>query len=105
MELFYEVKANLKKAQVRLLRDAGVRVIQPGIESFSSNVLARMRKGVKGLQNIQLLKWCKEFGITPHWNLLWGFPQTPAKRIRAHGRTPAAAHAPDAAAERLGHPQ
>ena len=77
VELFYEVKANLKKAQVRLLRDAGVRVIQPGIESFSSNVLARMRKGVKGLQNIQLLKWCKEFGITPHWNLLWGFPHEP----------------------------
>jgi ribosomal peptide maturation radical SAM protein 1 len=77
VELFYEVKANLKKAQVRLLRDAGVRVIQPGIESFSSDVLARMRKGVRGLQNIQLLKWCKEFGITPQWNLLWGFPHEP----------------------------
>ena len=77
MELFYEVKANLKKAQVRLLRDAGVRVIQPGIESFSNDVLARMRKGVRGLQNIQLLKWCKEFGITPQWNLLWGFPHEP----------------------------
>jgi ribosomal peptide maturation radical SAM protein 1 len=77
VELFYEVKANLKKAQVRLLRDAGVRVIQPGIESFSSNVLQRMRKGVTGLQNIQLLKWCKEFGVTPQWNLLWGFPHEP----------------------------
>jgi ribosomal peptide maturation radical SAM protein 1 len=77
VELFYEVKANLKKAQVRLLRDAGVRVIQPGIESFSNDVLARMRKGVRGLQNIQLLKWCKEFGITPQWNLLWGFPHEP----------------------------
>ena len=77
VELFYEVKANLKKAQVRLLRDAGVRVIQPGIESFSSNVLGLMRKGVKGLQNIQVLKWCKELGITPQWNLLWGFPHEP----------------------------
>ena len=45
LELFYEVKANLKKAQVRLLRDAGVRVIQPGIESFSTRVLDIMRRG------------------------------------------------------------
>jgi hypothetical protein len=33
-----------------------------------------MRKGVKGLQNIQLLKWCKEYSVRPHWNMLWGFP-------------------------------
>ena len=72
--LFYETKANLKKDQVRLLRAAGIRHIQPGIESFSDAVLRMMRKGVTGLQNIQLLKWCKELGVVPHWNLLWGFP-------------------------------
>ncbi|MEP0885781.1 RiPP maturation radical SAM C-methyltransferase, partial [Trichocoleus sp. ST-U3] len=78
LELFYEVKANLRKEQIRLLRDAGITMIQPGIESFSNHVLEIMRKGVKGLQNIQLLKWCKEFGVTPFWNLLWGFPgETP----------------------------
>jgi hypothetical protein len=33
-----------------------------------------MRKGVTLLQNVQLLKWCKEFGIVPFWNLLFGFP-------------------------------
>jgi radical SAM superfamily enzyme YgiQ (UPF0313 family) len=31
IELFYETKANLKKDQIRLLRDAGVTRIQPGI--------------------------------------------------------------------------
>jgi|SRR5919199_123150 ribosomal peptide maturation radical SAM protein 1 len=78
LELFYEVKANLKKNQVRLLQDAGITLIQPGIESLSSHVLELMRKGIKGLQNIQLLKWCKELGITAFWNLLWGFPgETP----------------------------
>jgi ribosomal peptide maturation radical SAM protein 1 len=30
---YYETKANLKKHEMRLLRDAGVRMIQPGIES------------------------------------------------------------------------
>ena len=33
-----------------------------------------MKKGVSGLQNIQLLKWCKEIGVHPIWNLLIGFP-------------------------------
>jgi ribosomal peptide maturation radical SAM protein 1 len=74
VELFYEVKANLKKEQIRQLRDAGILDIQPGIESFSDHVLGLMRKGVKGLQNIQLLKWCKEYSVRPHWNMLWGFP-------------------------------
>jgi ribosomal peptide maturation radical SAM protein 1 len=78
LELFYEVKANLKKAQLRLLRDAGVTQIQPGIESFSDAVLQLMRKGVRAIQNIQLLKWCKELGILPSWNILWGFPGEPS---------------------------
>jgi ribosomal peptide maturation radical SAM protein 1 len=75
--LFYEVKANLRKEQLRMLRDAGIRTVQPGIESFSDPVLKLMRKGVSALQNIQLLKWCKELGIAPSWNLLWGFPGEP----------------------------
>ncbi|MCI0442202.1 radical SAM protein, partial [bacterium] len=74
LDLFYEVKANLKKVQIRLLRDAGVRTIQPGIESFSNSILQLMGKGVSALQNIQLLKWCKELGVSVYWNLLWGFP-------------------------------
>lgn len=75
--LFYETKSNLKKDQVRLLAAAGVHHIQPGIESFSDPVLKLMRKGVSALHNVQLLKWCKQFGVTPLWNLLWGFPGEP----------------------------
>ncbi|MEC4885492.1 MAG: RiPP maturation radical SAM C-methyltransferase [Scytonema sp. PMC 1070.18] len=75
--LFYEVKANLRKEQIRLLKEAGIDGIQPGIESLSSRVLELMRKGIKGIQNIQLLKWCKELGVRPSWNMLWGFPGEP----------------------------
>ncbi|MBD2775612.1 RiPP maturation radical SAM C-methyltransferase [Iningainema tapete] len=75
--LFYEVKANLRKEQIRSLRDAKIDGIQPGIESLSSRVLELMRKGIKGIQNIQLLKWCKELGVRPSWNMLWGFPGEP----------------------------
>ena len=74
LDIFYEIKANLKKEQLATLRDAGVTMLQPGVESFSSSVLGLMGKGVKGIMNIQLLKWSKEHGITPFWNVLWGFP-------------------------------
>jgi|CXWL01.1.fsa_nt_gi ribosomal peptide maturation radical SAM protein 1 len=73
-ELFYEVKSNLRREQLVALRRAGITHIQPGIESFSDQVLGLMGKGVTGLQNIQLLKWCKELGLRPYWSLLWGIP-------------------------------
>jgi ribosomal peptide maturation radical SAM protein 1 len=82
VELFYETKSNLKKEQVRALRDAGVTQIQPGIESFSDSVLTLMQKGVTALQNIQLLKWCTELGVRPYWNVLWGFPGEPPDDYR-----------------------
>jgi ribosomal peptide maturation radical SAM protein 1 len=74
VNLFYELKANLRKEQLLLLREAGICEIQPGIESLNDNVLRIMRKGVSALQNIQLLKWCKELDLKPYYNLLWGFP-------------------------------
>jgi ribosomal peptide maturation radical SAM protein 1 len=74
VSLFYEIKSNLKREQIELLRDAGVLAIQPGIESLSTHVLQLMRKGVTAIQNVQLLKWCREYGITLAWNLLYGFP-------------------------------
>lgn len=74
VSLFYETKANLSKEQVRLLSESGVNAIQPGVESLSTHVLQLMKKGVSSIQNIQLLKWCKEYNVTVAWNLLYGFP-------------------------------
>jgi ribosomal peptide maturation radical SAM protein 1 len=73
--LFYETKANLTKEQLRALRDAGINSIQPGVESFSTDILRRMRKGTSAVQNVQLLKWCKELGVKPFWNIIYGFPE------------------------------
>jgi ribosomal peptide maturation radical SAM protein 1 len=72
--LFYEVKANLKKEHLKLLKAAGIHTLQPGIESLSDNVLKIMKKGVSALQNIQLLKWCRELDVRPVYNIIWGFP-------------------------------
>ncbi|WP_343983869.1 RiPP maturation radical SAM C-methyltransferase [Kribbella koreensis] len=73
-ELFYEVKANLSRAQLELLAKGGVRVLQPGLESLSSNVLRLMDKGVRAAQNVNLLRWAQYYGIQVEWNILWGFP-------------------------------
>lgn len=73
-EIFYEVKANLSREQLRLMAKAGVTSIQPGIESLSSHVLRLMRKGVRAVQNVNLLRWSQYYGIGVSWNLLWGFP-------------------------------
>ena len=70
----YETKTNLKKPQLKLLRDAGVRHLQPGIESLSTPILKLMKKGCTLLQNLQCLKWCHEYGIKVAWNFLYGFP-------------------------------
>jgi radical SAM superfamily enzyme YgiQ (UPF0313 family) len=61
--IFYEIKANLRREQVHLLADAGVRWIQPGIESLDDNALRLIGKGNSTLMNVQLLKWSCEFGI------------------------------------------
>lgn len=72
--LFVEVKSNLREEQVRLMAEAGLRWLQPGIESLDSRLLALMRKGARSWQQVQLLKLAREHGIFLFWNLLVGFP-------------------------------
>ena len=74
VDLFYEVKANLRYEQLVKMRDGGIRQIQPGIESLSDQVLGLMDKGVSAVQNIALMRWCVELGIQCCWNVLAGFP-------------------------------
>jgi len=83
LDLFWEIKANLTADHVRALRDAGVVWVQPGIESLSDHVLDLMRKGTTAFKNIELLKWCKEHGVKPLWNFLYGFPGETADDYRA----------------------
>lgn len=74
LELYYEAKANLKKEHIALCGRVGLRHLTPGIESFITPVLQLMRKGSTCLQNIQTLKWCRQFGVFPCWYYLVGFP-------------------------------
>jgi ribosomal peptide maturation radical SAM protein 1 len=70
----WEVKANLTREHVRQLAEARIDTIQPGIESLNDVVLDLMDKGTTMLRNVALLKWCRQYGVSPAWNLLFGFP-------------------------------
>ena len=71
---FFETKANLKKDQVRLLGEAGIRYIQPGIESLHQGPLDLIGKGCTPMLNLQILKWSLEYGMRVEWLFLFGFP-------------------------------
>ncbi len=81
--LFYEIKTNVCRKWMKALSDAGVRYIQPGIETLSTPILKCMRKGVTALQNVYLLKLCRIFGITPAWNFLIRIPGESAEDYEA----------------------
>jgi len=74
LSVFYEVKANLKRHQIEALAKAGVRMVQPGIESLDSRVLKLMRKGTSAWQNLLLLKWARQYGLGLAWTIIVGFP-------------------------------
>ncbi len=71
--LSFESRPTLTELQVRLVAQAGA-TVQVGIESLSDHVLQLMNKGVRALENIRLLRWCKEHGVTLDWNLIFGVP-------------------------------
>jgi hypothetical protein len=71
---FYEVKANLSRADLELLSQAGVDSIQPGVESLNSHVLKLMKKGITAASNVNTLRWATYYKINTSWNILYGFP-------------------------------
>ncbi|MBK5246613.1 MAG: RiPP maturation radical SAM C-methyltransferase [Peptostreptococcaceae bacterium] len=73
-KIFYEIRSNLSKKQIKMLRKAGVILCQPGIESLHSDALKAMKKGVTAWQNIQTLKWCRQYGIKALWSILYDLP-------------------------------
>lgn len=85
-EIFYEVKANLTREQIKTLRDGGVQRIQPGIESLSTDVLRLMDKGVSALQNVNTLRWADYYDLGVSWNVIWGFPGETGDAIDAQTR-------------------
>lgn len=74
LDIFYEQKANLTFAKVRALSDAGINIIQPGVESLADDTLRLMKKGVQARQNIAMLRFARAVEVAVNWNTLYAFP-------------------------------
>jgi ribosomal peptide maturation radical SAM protein 1 len=72
---FVEARAGqLTSDDYTLMKEAGFITIQTGIESFSHHYLRKMNKGVRVIDNIAVLKFCKENGIKNNYNLMVRYP-------------------------------
>lgn len=80
--LFYETKSTIPRQTIARFACAGVREVQPGIESFSTRTLRLMRKGATALQQVNCLKWCSAYGVRADYGLIAGTPGETAEDLR-----------------------
>jgi ribosomal peptide maturation radical SAM protein 1 len=72
---FVEARAGqLRSNDYQLMSEAGFRMMQTGIESFSPQYLRKINKGVRVIDNIAVLKFCKENKIKNNYNLVVRYP-------------------------------
>jgi len=74
LEIHYEIRPNLSRAQLGRMRKGGLYSVQPGVESLATNVLKSMRKMTTGMRNLELIKWCTYYDISCMYNILMRFP-------------------------------
>lgn len=73
-EIYYEQKVITDYKKLALIKDSGISKIQPGIESFSTELLKKMRKGLSLKQNLIFLKNALLLDLDLYWNIVWGIP-------------------------------
>jgi ribosomal peptide maturation radical SAM protein 1 len=74
VSLFYEIRPTLSPASLDALVRGGCVTLQAGVESLSSSILKKMRKGVTGLQNLVLLREAASRLVDLRWNFLLEVP-------------------------------
>jgi ribosomal peptide maturation radical SAM protein 1 len=74
LEIHYEIRPNFSRTQLGRMRKGGLCSVQPGVESFSTNILKCMRKMTTGMRNVELIKWCTYHDINCMYNILMRFP-------------------------------
>lgn len=81
LRLFFEIKSTVTQQDAALLAAAGVVAVQPGIESFSDNMLRNTDKGAVGIRQVAALKWLGTYSIDTIYGLLIGAPGETAADI------------------------
>ncbi len=72
--LFAEIRAITTYDDLKAMRRAGMHEIQVGIEALSTRLLKKLRKGTTAIQNLQIMMYCEELGISNISNLILQFP-------------------------------
>ncbi|MFO7554857.1 MAG: RiPP maturation radical SAM C-methyltransferase [Desulfobacterales bacterium] len=72
--LFGEIRATTPKRDLMLMKSAGMREVQIGIEALSTRLLKKLNKGTTAIQNIEIMKHCEMLGIQNSANLIVHFP-------------------------------
>lgn len=71
---FCEIRANTTLNNLVTMKKAGVRNVQVGIESLSTNLLYKLNKGTTAVENLEIMKHCEATGIANNSNLIVQFP-------------------------------
>jgi magnesium-protoporphyrin IX monomethyl ester (oxidative) cyclase len=82
LRIYYQMKSNLTRELLDRLVDAGVTVVQPGIESFDDSILRLMRKGASGLSQLRSVKLLTEAGLEAVYGILHGTVGETAQNLR-----------------------
>jgi len=72
--IFHQLRVPRNQNSFKMLQDAQVRIIQPGLESLDSNILRLMKKGIKAKDVLRCLYWSRVYGLEVSWNILIGHP-------------------------------
>ena len=83
VEIFYELRADMNKEQLKAMSEAGIVTVQAGIESLSTPMLKLMKKGTTAIRHIQFIRWAREIGLFISYNILAGFPDEDPHWYRA----------------------
>ena len=69
-----QIKVGRTLEEVAKLSEINARIVLPGVESFSTSLLKKMKKGTTGKQNVYFLRNAYAFGIDVQYFLLCGIP-------------------------------
>ena len=87
LSIFTELRANTPSSLLRKMKQAGVDRVQVGIEALSSRLLSKMNKGVRAIDNLNMMKQCEAAGIVNMSNMMLHFPSSDSDDIQETLRT------------------
>ena len=80
-DFFAEVRVITDPDKPRLYRQGGLSTVQVGIESLSTSLLKKMKKGTTAIENIAAMRQCAEAGIALDGNLIIEFPGSTKQEV------------------------